>query len=390
MDTYSKRVSEGASTTNVKCVLLRAIGEIGRQVALSSHAGLEKMIIAQFAGTESVRVSAATALGNIAVGAVDKYLSSIQSSLKSTKHIYLMLVAIKEILTNHGRSGFDVAPHLGQIVPLLFAHCNVGEESVRNVVSECLGHAAIVNPGMILPTLAKKATPASDNHTRIVAVSALRVCVSSSSVCGTLGPLLSAFLAGLSDKDPNIVEATLISLNAIAHHQPALLSSSFSADATLGVWPVLLDHLQIKKELKHVIDLGPFKKKIDDGLPLRKAAFMCLNTMVNTMPDNVAVSGVLVHVPSALADKDEIKMLCHQLLVKLIQKFPTEIIRALDAILLPLRAKLSSVKKESGTVGSFLRLVKELETLDVHQRPSYQQLIATAQAKGLIAGTATS
>ena len=381
---------EGASTTNVKCVLLRAIGEIGRQVALSSHAGLEKMIIAQFAGAESVRVSAATALGNIAVGAVDKYLSSIQLSLKSTKHTYLMLVAIKEILTNHGRSGFDVAPHLSQIVPLLFAHCNVGEESVRNVVSECLGHAAIVNPAMILPTLAKKASPASDKHTRIVAVSALRVCVSSRSVCDTLGPLLSAFLTALSDKDPSIVEATLISLNAIAHHQPALLSSAFTADATSGAWPILLDHLQIKKELKHVIDLGPFKKKIDDGLPLRKAGFMCLNTMVNTMPDNVAVSGVLAHVPSALVDKDEIKMLCHQLLVKLIQKFPTEIIGSLDAILLPLRAKLSSVKKESGTMGSFLRLVKELETLDVRQRPSYQQLIATAQAKGLIAGTTTS
>ena len=387
MHNYSSHISAGASTTNVKCVLLRAIGEIGRQVPLSGHAGLEKMIVAQFSSTESVRVSAATALGNIAVGAVDSYLSSIQASLKSTKHTYLMLVAIKEILTNHGRSGFDVAPYLGQIVPVLFSHCNVEEESVRNIVSECLGHSAIVNPAMLLPTLAKKASPASDKHTRIVAISALRVCVSSSNVFATLGPLVSTFLAALSDKDTNIVEATLISLNAIAHHQPSLLSSSFSPDAASGTWPVLLDHLQVKKELKHVIDLGPFKKKIDDGLPLRKAGFMCLNTMVTTMPQNVAVSGVLAQVPPALVDKDEIKMLCHQLLVKLIQKFPTEIISSLDVILAPLRAKLSSVKKQSGTMGSVLRLIKELGTLDVRQRSSYQQLIATAQAKGLLAGT---
>ena len=343
--------------------------------------------MSQFGSSESVRVSAATALGNIAVGALDSYLSSIQASLKSTKHTYLMLVAIKEILTNHGRSGFDVAPHLAQIVPVLFSHCNVGQESVRNVVAECLGHAAVINPGMILPTLAKKASPASDKHTRIVAVSALRVCVSSSNVYATLGPLVSTFLAALSDKDTNIVEATLISLNAIAHHQPSLLSTSFTSDVTAGAWPVLLDHLQVKKELKHVIDLGPFKKKIDDGLPLRKAGFMCLNTMATTMHNNFAVSGVLSHVPAALVDKDEIRMLCHQLLVKLIQKFPTEIIRSLDAILLPLRAKLPSAKKQTGTMGSSVRLIKELGTLDVRQRASYQQLIATAESKGLLVGT---
>lgn len=41
--------------------------------------------------------------------------------------------------------------------------------------------------------------------------------------------------------------------------------------------------------LKKTVDLGPFKHKIDEGLPLRKTAFACLNTLLESVPERVNV-----------------------------------------------------------------------------------------------------
>ena len=66
------------------------------------------------------------------------------------------------------------------------------------------------------------------------------------------------------------------------------------------------DETSVRKELIDEIDLGPFKHKVDRGLPLRKAAFQLLETLFNRASDQVDVLQIVdAIVNSGLTDTEE-------------------------------------------------------------------------------------
>ncbi len=54
--------------------------------------------------------------------------------------------------------------------------------------------------------------------------------------------------------------------------------------------------------------MGPFKHTVDDGLDLRKAAFECMYTLLETCLDRVDSFEFLNHVEDGLKDHYDIKV----------------------------------------------------------------------------------
>ena len=82
-------------------------------------------------------------------------------------------------------------------------------------------------------------------------------------------------------------------------------------DALPELLPMLYEQTKKRPELVHQVDLGPFKHTVDDGLELRKAAFECMDTLLDGCPDRLELAQFLVHLIDGLKDDHAIKVLRH-------------------------------------------------------------------------------
>ena len=46
----------------------------------------------------------------------------------------------------------------------------------------------------------------------------------------------------------------------------------------------------IRPELITEVDLGPFKHKVDEGIPIRKAAYSLIDTLVEKIPERISIN----------------------------------------------------------------------------------------------------
>lgn len=67
-----------------------------------------------------------------------------------------------------------------------------------------------------------------------------------------------------------------------------------------------------------MVDLGPFKHTIDDGLEIRKTSFECMDTLLDACLDRIDPSRFInPYLVSGLGDHADVKMPCHLILSKL-------------------------------------------------------------------------
>jgi cullin-associated NEDD8-dissociated protein 1 len=79
------------------------------------------------------------------------------------------------------------------------------------------------------------------------------------------------------------------------------------------------------------VDLGPFKHKVDEGIPIRKAAYALIDTMVEKIPERVDMSHITEVVIKGLDDSaEECMILCLHIIGRLINRAPTIVISNLD------------------------------------------------------------
>ncbi len=84
-------------------------------------------------------------------------------------------------------------------------------------------------------------------------------------------------------------------LSSVAHNKAALV-----AEQLPRVMPRVYAQTVIDQSLIRVVDLGPFKHKIDDGLELRKAAFEAMDVLLDNCVDRLDFQAFILHLESGL------------------------------------------------------------------------------------------
>uniref|UniRef100_A0A673A3Z4 Cullin-associated and neddylation-dissociated 1 n=1 Tax=Sphaeramia orbicularis TaxID=375764 RepID=A0A673A3Z4_9TELE len=298
---FIQDVKNSRSTDSIRLLALLSLGEVGHHVDLSSQPELKTVILDAFSSSsEEVKSAASYALGSIAVGNLPEYLPFVLQEISSSKRQYLLLHSLKEIISSASVSGLK--PYVESVWSLLLKHCECQEEGTRNVVAECLGKLTLIDPETLLPRL-------KGYHA------------------------VSDFLKTLEDPDLNVRRVALVTFNSAAHNKPSLIRELLDS-----VLPQLYNETKVRKELIREVEMGPFKHTVDDGLDLRKAAFECMYTLLDSCLDRLDIFTFLNHVEDGLKDHYDIKMLTFLMLARLSSLCPSAVLQRLDRLVEPLRA----------------------------------------------------
>ena len=350
---FVKDIKNAKSSDSVKLFSLLALGEIGRHIDLSSHGDIQNVILESFSSqNEEVKSAASYALGNVSVGNMQKFLPFVLKEIENQpKRQYLLLHSLKEIISCESSSagGVDtLKTYVNTIWTMLFHHCECPEEGTRNVVSECIGKLTLIDPANLLSNL-KQHLNSSSALTRSTVVTAIKFTISDQpqGIDSLLRSCIGDFLKTLQDPDLNVRRVALVTFNSAAHNKPTLIR-----DLLDSVLPHLYNETKVRKELIREVEMGPFKHTLDDGLDIRKAAFECMYTLLDSCLDRLDIFEFLNHVEDGLKDHYDIKMLTYLMLVRLAHLCPSAVLQRLDRLVEPLRAtcttkvKAHSVKQE--------------------------------------------
>ena len=299
---------------------LLCLGELGQSHDLSNHLNLKDLILNCFdRNSEDVKFAAAYAFGHIVIGSMNHFfpllLQTIQASSQQARQQYLLLSALKETITFFAANTNGVkldTGYLSAILPILLELNKSQEESIRNIIGESFGILTIISPNQIIPVLLDVYQNEKSNKLSLRTIAnAFKSALShhlSDETSHAIHSVIETILPLLRDDDLDVKKSALLMINTAAHHNPQIIHHFI----VNHVNPVLYETLQIK--LERVVDLGPFKHKVDDNLLLRKVSLTCLETFLTTMPDRFDANGLLAIAALLLTDHDEVKSLFLQVI----------------------------------------------------------------------------
>uniref|UniRef100_A0A8C6LIH0 TATA-binding protein interacting (TIP20) domain-containing protein n=1 Tax=Nothobranchius furzeri TaxID=105023 RepID=A0A8C6LIH0_NOTFU len=300
-----QQVKDSGSPESDRVLALLCLGEVGRSSSLGRSKELQGVILEAFSSTsEEIKTAASCALGGMAVSSLNEYLPFILKEVSAQpRKQYLLLHSLKEVIS--ACSASSLSPHLESIWTLLFQHCECQEEGTRNLVAECLGKLTLANPAQLLPRLRQQLKTGSP-LARSTVVTAVKFTIVDhpAPIDSLLKDCIGDFLKTLQDDDIDVRRVALVMFNSAAHNKPALIRGLLGT-----VLPQLYKETRIRKDLVREVEMGPFKHSVDDGLDVRKAAFECMYTLLESCLEGLDVLQFLDHVEEGLKDHYDIRCL---------------------------------------------------------------------------------
>lgn len=200
-------------------------------------------------------------------------------------HYYLVIV-VNEIISENPKELGNNPSYCSELWNLLFETQAVileaeQKDSSLSLMAEGIGKIAQMKPDVYLPKLLDT-LKAPNPWTRVSVLSAFGFTLTTGNELNhfdkLIKPVIPEFLALLSsDADLNVRRHALFSLNTALHSKPNLVEPHLST-----LVPLIMGETRVKEDLIKVVDMGPFKHKVDSGLDARKAAYECLFSLLNS------------------------------------------------------------------------------------------------------------
>jgi len=309
------------------------------------------------ASSEAVRAAAAFSAGNIAAGSLQSFLAPLVSQMqKSPEKRLLSLHALKEVVVHCPHGQLETVA--GALWIPLFEISSSSDEMTRNVAAGCLGQLTTANPTQYLPQLQSRLSDPSPS-VRATVVAAIRYTFADNtqSYDELLSPLIVQFLSLVQDSDLAVRRLTLSTLNAAARNKPHLVRDHLPA-----LMPLLYRETAQNEALIRIVEMGPWKHRVDDGLEARKTAYETMYTILDTCLTKIDIHEFLSHVINGLKDEaNEIKVLGHMMLFRLAQVAPTAVSLRLDDMAADLAAGMKAPTMGKDTVKQDLERTAELQ-----------------------------
>ncbi|XP_028907826.1 cullin-associated NEDD8-dissociated protein 1-like [Ornithorhynchus anatinus] len=322
-----------SSSPAVKVLAFFVLAELRQDVRREEHPELKDVLLGALSSpSQEVKEAASYALGFVGAANLSDYLPRLlKEIIIPSRRQYLLLQSLKELIGTAPAK--TLRPYVEAIWALLFIHCKDAADWGQSVVAKCLAQLVLVDPGQLLPRLRVKLLSDSPNIRGTVVTSVkFLIFKSVQPIDDLLEDCIGDFLETLQDSDFNVCQVALALFIILAHNKPSLIRDRLDT---------LLPHVYIKtkvcRALIREVEMGPFKHRVDDGLDLRKTAFECLYTLLDSCLDKLNIYEYLEHVEEGLNDHYDIKMLIFILLNRLSKLCPLDLLPKIEGLLEPLR-----------------------------------------------------
>jgi len=317
-------------------VALLVLGELGQTHDLCKLVpNLLPQIFALFdSKDEALRQSASASLGGVAVASLSSTLPSLLSRISDNKFAAQRALLIRALRTTLGsvvvqedkRTAF--VSYAKEVLNILMQSASSPDEGVRDVVGQCLGLLCIVSSSLVLPALDSLRSSAKADD-RVLVMLALRASFSPLVNWSAISERLDSYLSLLRDQDLSVRRQALITCNALVRANHDAITRHTMNQTLL---PALYAETKKKAELVREVDYGAFKEIVDDGLPLRKAAFQTLSTLLDVCSHRLNISELIQHAHHGLADHVDIQVPTFESFINLAQYHGSSLLEVLDAL----------------------------------------------------------
>lgn len=359
-----------------KPLSLLIIGELGLKRHLFSIKDAKEHILPHFLSSdETVRWAASICLGNLGSGLPSETIPFILERIHDASDVSLsidFLSALKQLVNN---MMFQLSGEfLTSIVQSLLSIAETEDEAIQKISAECLGRLALSNPSFVFPEIKKALRNTSK---RLVMLAALPFTISFQqySILDAEEDVdidLSAFFSLISDSDLQTAKQALISLETISASHPLFLEQ-FSSGELESQWiPLIYQQTKPREDLVREVDFGGFKEKQDLHLPVRRAAFSCLLSLLKNFPRRLDLSEFIAVIKMGVKDHKEIQLMVFSMLDFLADQHCSTLVRELDqlpAAFLPgvkeqlKNAKMKDNREAMEMLEEFVRIMVKLSKL---------------------------
>ncbi|KAJ2579825.1 hypothetical protein EV177_010696, partial [Coemansia sp. RSA 1804] len=137
--------------------------------------------------------------------------------------------------------------------------------------------------------------------------------------------VLPAVMSNISNGDVGIRKLSLLALCTVIQNKSRLFD-----ELARTIQPALFAQTVVDESLVKTITMGPFKKRVDDGLETRKCAYQCVHMLVRNMPQLADADAVVDCVVRGVADEQEVRVVMQQIMNESVGSFPTAYKARLD------------------------------------------------------------